>query len=1237
MATSDVGSLFISLGLNLSDLETDLIAADRTVTQNIGRLNRAANVIRLRSQVEIAGLDETADAERILQIRTDTLNQLMAIQRDRVRILNAELQNLTAAHGENATATQQVTIRLERERLALANLERESRRLSETSGETNDVFGELSNLLPEIPTKLGAAQMALGALTAGIGAAGAATKELLDEFRELQNQSYELNMSFPDTRNFLREMRLAGGDIGDYEGFIRGITDAWVKGEWDDPEFIALRKYGAEIVDATGRLKDFKDISEEVYQAWLKADEAGEGIEFLQLVGGESGIRDAIQLFQRLKEAREDAAKISKAGIDAEQLHKLDRSMNLVTEQASELKAALGNIFVPTAQAAAERFFNAFQKGTDYLNENKDALQKLQFVAVGIFDNVAPKIAEVLNPRLQFQALAEDFKKLFPDEKLNPDSPAKKILDVFSAEKINSGSPISKTIETVNEKYKAFKDELEDINTVTGKIAQGLAALSEAQKKHGDALSQYGDKRVQQFRNELEDLKIELDFGDDEYGKALAQQDLWKKRESIYKNYLSDEERAVIDEVDKLRRQLIEQEHADKIAEAMKEHFDNAADIEYEMTHTAFEKQLRDIELWEQAQLEKRAVGEETADIIAAAAAKEAQAFEDEMNRIKGKLQSLEDKIFEQEHSQYENDLRRIEQERARYHEEFQSKGILTPEWRAQIERWYQNAVGKLNQRASESRKSGSDYTKPPEGTMQSGGNGIMVVGADQIIDDGLIRGQQQQIGLLVNENRLRAQLAPKLSQEARDKIAAIQATKELTAAQKELLQKQQSAASGFQFIEGDKVTNLPIIDYPQIAGEQFATPPNVLQEFAASMQETVANLDPLKEAANAQKAFADSTKAFPPEYFKNLADGAKAVSEMQGILTRSTMALIKEQDKLAKALSSLPTVNTGKNTDNQQTDGMLSLSTSTQEVRQAQNLLARTSRETALNLRDISDIPPQARIAQKDERLKFGFDMDAAGLAAGLASLGLMGATAPISAPVIGGVAVASLLAGLAKGSYDETTAAKEQYDARVNPLPPGVDLSVLETPLSTIDKNVQSVLQNMQDDTETSKADRLQEIFGTLPNIEEYTKSILLELQSLNEVANTTVDKTPPAEIADYMTPLKSIETNVQSILQQFKSMPALDANISATETTVSFETVVTPLNNIHSVLGNILTALTNQQPPQINVSPNNNINLGGAYVFDNAMKNQLVNDITSIIVDEITVAVQQGKNRSSYGFGN
>ena len=679
MAT-DVGSLFISLGLNLSDLETDFIAADRTVTENVRRLNRESEIIRLRSQVEIAGLDETADAERILQIRTDALNRQMQIQRDRVRILTAELQSLTNAHGENAAITQRATIRLERERLALANLERESRNLGETSDETNSIFGELSSLLPEMPTKLGLVQMAFGAVTAGISAAGAATKELLDEFRELQNQSYELNMSFPDTRKFLREMRLAGGDIGDYEGFIRGISDAYVKGEYDDPEFIALRKYGAEIVDATGRLKDFKEISEEVYQAWLKADEAGEGIEFLQLMGGEAGVRDAIQYFQRLKEAREDASKIFKAEIDDSQLHKLDRTLNLVTEQSSELKTAIGNIFVPSAQAAAESFFNVLHKGTEYLTENKDALQKLQFVAVELFDNLAPHFANAFVPRLGFESIWENIKGILPDEKLNPDSPASKFLESFSFEKLNPDSPISKTIADITEKYKSFKGELEDTDSVSGKVAKGLAALSDAQKKHGDVLSQYGIQRVKIFKDELADLQIELEFGDNDYKKSLAQLDLWLKRELEDKLYVSGEERGAINELYAAKLEQIEQERADKLAEIR-------ASVEA-ADKTALQNKLDTIEKERQAWLK---AGMDKAEA-------EKLAEQQKADYIKNIEQELSDNINSLQQSDLEKQLARIEKEKQAWISKGASEAQAEQLAQAQREQAYQNQEKTLNE-----------------------------------------------------------------------------------------------------------------------------------------------------------------------------------------------------------------------------------------------------------------------------------------------------------------------------------------------------------------------------------------------------------------------------------------------------------------------------------------------------------------------------------------------------------
>ncbi len=89
-----VGGLFLRVGLSLSELETGFVNAQQTIAANIHRLNREAELVRIRSDIEIAGLDETADAERILQVRQEALNRQMEIQRDRVRILDAELQNL---------------------------------------------------------------------------------------------------------------------------------------------------------------------------------------------------------------------------------------------------------------------------------------------------------------------------------------------------------------------------------------------------------------------------------------------------------------------------------------------------------------------------------------------------------------------------------------------------------------------------------------------------------------------------------------------------------------------------------------------------------------------------------------------------------------------------------------------------------------------------------------------------------------------------------------------------------------------------------------------------------------------------------------------------------------------------------------------------------------------------------------------------------------------------------------
>lgn len=761
--TGSLGELYARIGLNLSDFETDFLIAERTVTENIRRLNRESNLIRVRSEVEIAGLDEVADAERILQIRQEALNRQMEIQRDRVRILDAELQNLARTQGENSVAVQRATLRLERERLTLANLERESRSLNDAQSDTNSSLSDLNSLLPALPPHLKAVGAGLSAIGSGALVAKGAVDELLTNFREIQKQSYELNMPFNKTRDLLREVKLSGvEDIGDLEGYIRGITDAYVKGEADDPEFIALKKYGAVITDNTGRLKDFKDILDEVYQAWKKADEAGEGIEFLQMTGGESGIRDAIQFFKLRDEVEADMAKIMKSSFDASQLHELNRAMNLIEEQSAELKNALGDIFVPVAQTVAEKFFETLHDGTKFLVENKDAIQGWGFVAAEAFNTIGDNVKGAIDTaNKNIAAVLDKYNGKTGDSRVDNvlgdmswryggsaknsfgvDKMIKGVTD--SAQK--SASVIDGIVERAKQKHAEYNAEL----------AKTKEKYDELNASDGNPLNQYDDKRINQLKDELADLRIDLDI-EDEFKRAEEHLKLELDRMKE-QNFLSEEEKTAISELGEAKFEQIDRERKKAMEEAeakIQDYLKNSADIEYEMTHSAFEKQIRDIESWEDLMKRKAESTEEAAAIGAEAAAKEAQAFEREMDRIKGKIQSLDDKIFEQEHSQYEIDLRRAQQERLNYYGE----GIYDPN---KIEHWFNNVISDLNKRAKESKVSGGDYVKSPNGSLYA-----------------------MQIPLVADESYQRRQLIQNLDADARATVESIEAKKALADAER--------------------------------------------------------------------------------------------------------------------------------------------------------------------------------------------------------------------------------------------------------------------------------------------------------------------------------------------------------------------------------------------------------------------------------------------------------------------
>ena len=125
-----IEKLFLELGLDLSVLNSDFIAAERKITDNLGRLNRERNIIKLRVAADIAGLDSVRDATKIFAIQEQGLNQQLALSRDKLTILEAAYRQVANNQNSTAYAIQNAEQAWQKERIAVAQLEQQLKSLS---------------------------------------------------------------------------------------------------------------------------------------------------------------------------------------------------------------------------------------------------------------------------------------------------------------------------------------------------------------------------------------------------------------------------------------------------------------------------------------------------------------------------------------------------------------------------------------------------------------------------------------------------------------------------------------------------------------------------------------------------------------------------------------------------------------------------------------------------------------------------------------------------------------------------------------------------------------------------------------------------------------------------------------------------------------------------------------------------------------------------------------------------
>ena len=88
----DTGGLFLSLGLDVADLETGFIAAEKTVKENISRINSENNKIKLQMETDLSRLEGVGSELDKIRVKYEAINKQLDLQRQKELLLNATYQ-----------------------------------------------------------------------------------------------------------------------------------------------------------------------------------------------------------------------------------------------------------------------------------------------------------------------------------------------------------------------------------------------------------------------------------------------------------------------------------------------------------------------------------------------------------------------------------------------------------------------------------------------------------------------------------------------------------------------------------------------------------------------------------------------------------------------------------------------------------------------------------------------------------------------------------------------------------------------------------------------------------------------------------------------------------------------------------------------------------------------------------------------------------------------------------------
>lgn len=500
-----IEELYVSLGMDVSELDADLALADKTVSEGLATLNRKMKHIKLQADIDTNGLTGANAVVQKLEVREKALNQQLSLQKQRVDILNAAYRQSVQETSATSAASQRLETRLLQERKAYSQLEVEIRKtaaeqskMKGSQGMLGGLFGGAGGALDKAKTAQTSAMGLMGGLS-GIATKATAALAFVEAGAGLMNVtqgamqagdtiyklSQRMHISTDEAAKMNAMFKLAGADAMEATPALtrldRAILTAGANGN-DTTK--ALQRFGVSLTDSQGKLLPMNEQLRALAHGYQRASASGQEEAFAAEVLGRNG-QALIPVLADMDDLLEATADIETTGLlNPEDCHALTVTWKKMQVETDQLKMALGAALIPVAQDIMPDLIDLVKDLVSGIRENKDNIKYLAEAFIMMARVSVDGMRSVLSFLSDIGINAKNVKNAIESVIFSVETLAK------AKEQLAAGDfeGVSETVE--NADFASWQQEREEAQLAAEADKAAAAAAKQAKKEQQGAIQQ---------------------------------------------------------------------------------------------------------------------------------------------------------------------------------------------------------------------------------------------------------------------------------------------------------------------------------------------------------------------------------------------------------------------------------------------------------------------------------------------------------------------------------------------------------------------------------------------------------------------------------------------------------------------------------------------------------------------------------------------------------------------------